>query len=1259
MIKFSFSLVLFCFLMRILQWNAKSIVRQGAEFKAAVTKDLNPIPDIICIQESWLKDKNYFNFYDYETIRKDRKSDSKSRGGGCMTLIKKGLSYKVIELPKSEIEILAIDVYINKTNWISVINIYNPCLKLNENFLDHVFSVVGRSVIMCGDFNGHNILWGSLKNDSNGLIIEKAMENGNLVCLNTGTGTRLDEHSGNTSCLDLTWTSNNIAAKCVWEVLDNNWGSDHFPILIDCGVQFPQANPPFTPKWSIKRADWGIFHEECKTNILHPELDQSIDTIYEIFIDQLSIALNNSIPKTKPPLKNKHPVIWWNVECEQAVKEKRLALKTVRRTRLPKDYIEYKKKRAICRRIINQTKRISWQDYCTAINPQTSTKCIWDRVKSISHSRSFKSIPCLITDTGIAVSNEEKANMLVDTFSNTSSTKNYDEVFQEIKRKAEKDFIISDVGNDTPINDYFTVTELDDAISNAKCTTPGADGIGASILKELPNTTCQILLVILNEIWKRGECPSQWKEAILTPIFKPGKDPSKPISYRPIALTATLCKVMERMITSRLDWFLEINGFINDNQSGFRKSRRTIDHLAYLESSIQMGFANRESTLTVFLDLEKAYDMVWRKGVLIKLQQFGLGGRIIRWIKDFLSDRTIRVKVDGVLSNTKIVENGVPQGSVISPILFNVSVHDLYKHICHTKICQFADDIAIWKTHRNINLLNKHLQIDLDHIFNWCRQWGFKLSATKSVAVMFSLKSQLKNMSLRISEKDIVIKKSAKFLGLIYDSRLTWSAHIEYIVNRCKTKINLLRCIAGCKWGANCSSLLNIYRALIRPVLEYGCEAFDSASDTVKNRLNGIQYKALKICTGALCQTSLTKLQVECGEPPLQLTREYLCNIFSEFIRSKEDHPCHILLEDCWQKHYFEEKWIKKGRIPFGCRGSVSDFDLMDRVRSVFPYWYYLKTDVHFSIQSLTVGLQNKCINRNLAIQNINEKWFSCLHMYTDGSVDPIHGKVGCGFYVPLYKYTRGYKLQAQTSIFSAELVAIYMALVWISEVEPTAVCIFSDSISALQAISHNQSNNPIICDIKHILCSIFYQGIEVHFDWVPSHCGVAGNEGADSIAKQAANKSSIDLHIKLNISEIKHVAKLKLKEKWQQYWAKYKQNTLKDIEPNVKFTQNRWGGNRKSEVIFHRLRMGSGRSLKSYLYMIKKHPNGICEECLKPDTVGHFLLECYKYRAQRIKLQTKLKLIGINKCNLRSLLGGKAPFKEVIEFIDECKIEL
>ena len=207
----------------------------------------------------------------------------------------------------------------------------------------------------------------------------------------------------------------------------------------------------------------------------------------------------------------------------------------------------------------------------------------------------------------------------------------------------EDDFAFNILTHNNCLDEHFLLHELDEAIDRARCTSPGADGISAGVIKEFLILMCQILLVIFNMIWSRGECPQAWKRAILIPIPKPGKDCTDPLSYRPIALTSVLCKIMERMVIKRMIWFLESKNLLNPIQSGFRKGRRTIDHLVRLESSVNRGFADKASTVAVFLDIKKAYDMVWRMGIIIKMQKLGLEGNVLKWVSNLLSTELFKL----------------------------------------------------------------------------------------------------------------------------------------------------------------------------------------------------------------------------------------------------------------------------------------------------------------------------------------------------------------------------------------------------------------------------------------------------------------------------------------------------------------------------------------------------------------------------------------------------------------------------------------
>ena len=208
------------------------------------------------------------------------------------------------------------------------------------------------------------------------------------------------------------------------------------------------------------------------------------------------------------------------------------------------------------------------------------------------------------------------ANTIVEAISFNSSSAHYSPKFQCIKNRQERHPRMFQSGNTKPYNQPFSKDELRTALGIAHDTAPGPDQIHYQILKHLPEAFLQCLLKVFNNIWETGEFPPSRREATLIPIAKPGTDSKDPNNYRPIALTSCVCKTMERMINNRLVWFLESSLLITEAQSGFRKTRSTMDHLVRFETFVREGFLKGEHVVSFFSDLENAYDTTWKYGII-------------------------------------------------------------------------------------------------------------------------------------------------------------------------------------------------------------------------------------------------------------------------------------------------------------------------------------------------------------------------------------------------------------------------------------------------------------------------------------------------------------------------------------------------------------------------------------------------------------------------------------------------------------------
>ena len=395
--------------------------------------------------------------------------------------------------------------------------------------------------------------------------------------------------------------------------------------------------------------------------------------------------------------------------------------------------------------------------------------------------------------------------------------------------------------------------------------------------------------------------PIKWKHAVVIPILKPGKNPSCPSSYRPIALTSILCKTMERMVTNRLVYYLESKGFFVNYQNGFRVGRNTMDSIAILDQEIRKAFINKESVIAVFLDIEKAYDSMCREGVLIKIYDAGIRGRMFYWRKAFLNSRTIQVRVGGDVSEPVHIKNVTPQGSVISQVLFNIMINGIFQEVPQSiGKSLFADDGAICKRGRNIDYLFSQIQKAIDLTVLWANKWGFRISTSKSKFMKFGYKRKIPVLNISLYDCPLERVNAFKFLGVWMDEKLTWKCHIDKLVYKCEKVINILCSLAGSDLGAERDTLFIIFGAMIRSVLDYGCVIVGAAA--VLCKLDRVQAKSLRICCGAFRSTPIPALLVEMGEFPLRIRRYNLgLHYWNKLSGQKNSSAGKCLLEDSWE----------------------------------------------------------------------------------------------------------------------------------------------------------------------------------------------------------------------------------------------------------------------------------------------------------------------------------------------------------------------
>ena len=398
------------------------------------------------------------------------------------------------------------------------------------------------------------------------------------------------------------------------------------------------------------------------------------------------------------------------------------------------------------------------------------------------------------------------------------------------------------------------------------------DEIHYEFLKQLPFCSLDFIIKAFNEVWISGKFPTSWKQATIIHIFNPGKDNTDPSNYRPIALTSCLCKTLERMINTRLIWFLESNSLITNFQCGCRSNRITVDHFVRLET-----FVKKEHLTAVFFDLEKAYDTTWKYGIMRDLSDFGLKGRLPHFIDNFSSNRNFKVRVGTTLSDLQGQEEGVPQGSILSVTLFSIKIN-IFKALNPGVDCSlYVDDFLICYRSKHIHTIERQLQQCLIKIQKWALENGFKFSKTKTQCMHFCQIRGLHNDPvLELDGVEIPVVDQYKFLGVIFDRKLSFIPHINCLKAKCHKALQLMRVVAHTDWGADKSTLLKLYKSLVRSKLDYGCFICGSARKSYLRCLDSIHHLGFRLALGALRTSPVKNLYVEANEAPLSLRREKL-----------------------------------------------------------------------------------------------------------------------------------------------------------------------------------------------------------------------------------------------------------------------------------------------------------------------------------------------------------------------------------------------
>ena len=355
------------------------------------------------------------------------------------------------------------------------------------------------------------------------------------------------------------------------------------------------------------------------------------------------------------------------------------------------------------------------------------------------------------------------------------------------------------------------------------------------MLKQCSESLLFVIHALFKQIFDSESIPDIWKTSIIVPVYKKG-DKTYPFNYRPISLTCTLCRILERVIAQNLVDFLNHLSFFSNEQYGFLKFRSTTTQLLCCVNDWYEALTAKFNVDVIYLDFAKAFDSVPHDLLLYKIAQIGITGKLFSFLKNFLSNRTFKVKLGESYSDSFPIKSGVPQGSVLGPLLFLIYINDLPQNLpSNVTIKLYADDVKIYVHHKNDNFCDT-LQHTLEAIEKWSAQWKIKLAPLKSMALYLG-KSNLKRQYF-LNNMPIPETNCVKDLGIMIDSNLSFNAHIEKIFKSANLKSHQLLRVLKTK---NLRTLIFAYKIYVRPILEYASEIWNGKFKKHSNKIEKIQ----------------------------------------------------------------------------------------------------------------------------------------------------------------------------------------------------------------------------------------------------------------------------------------------------------------------------------------------------------------------------------------------------------------------------------